>query len=367
VTRRMRVILDSSARITGGVSRHLFELGAGLRDAGFDIKLRLPNAQEVLRGSAEERGLAFASAREVRRSDVVHIHLADTYDREALGRLLTDRQFSRTLVTEHLPHSNASDPGLPFGGSSSLRRDLKTLFKRAQLGATDTTITLSSSCRRFMARRYRLSSDRLLVIPNGIPEPAAAEPSGRRDLVVAVGALSSQKGFDTLIQAAAGQDRWSVEIYGDGAQRGSLQRQIMALAAPVRLMGWATSSDIPFGSSAVLAIPSRWEALPYVALEGMWNSLPIVASRVDGLVDLVSDGATGLLVEPDEPTQLQAAIDQLISSPKSARSMGDAARPRVRTHFSYEAMIESTIHAYWRPRHPRLGRRVTARRSPSPE
>jgi glycosyltransferase involved in cell wall biosynthesis len=344
---RMSIVLDSSTAIAGGVSRHLFDLGSGLRNVGFDVKLRLPNAQEPLREGAEARGLVFASDREVRRSDAVHVHLADTFDRHALRRLVTYRQFGRTLVTEHLPHSNASDPSLPLGGSSSLRHDLKTLFKRVQLGATDTTIVLSSSCRRFMAHRYRVPVSQFLLIPNGIPEPAVASSAHRGVSVIAVGALTSQKGFDTLVQAAAGQDRWNIEIYGDGARRNSLESQITKLAAPVRLMGWVPSGAIPLSSSAVLVVPSRWEALPYVALEGMWRSLPVVASNVDGLLDLVVDGITGVLVEPDNPTRLRAAIDRLIAAPEIAQRMGDAGRRRAHKRFSYEAMIESTARAYW--------------------
>jgi glycosyltransferase involved in cell wall biosynthesis len=343
----VRVILDSSVSHSGGVARHLLDLADGLRDRSVDVALALPDDDGPLHRDARTRGLKVVRHHQVRRADVVHVHLANTYDRRALTRILSYKRHARVVVTEHLPHSNASDPNLSFGGTSALRRDAKTVLKRLQLSLVDLTIVLSSHCQRFMLRRYRMPSDKLRVISSGMPPPHdAPERTRTSDQVVAIGSLSAQKGFDVLIRAAAGQQAWAATIYGEGTSRPELQKLIADLKAPVRLAGWAERESVPLESSAVLAIPSRWEALPYVALEAMHAATPIVASRVDGLTDLLDDGATGLLVEPEHPRELSRAIGRLIDDPPLARRYGEAGRSRAVERFSYEAMIETTHQAY---------------------
>jgi glycosyltransferase involved in cell wall biosynthesis len=341
------VILDSSVSQSGGVSRHLLDLANGLSDRSVDVALALPDDDGSLHRDARTRGLKVVRHHEFLGADVVHVHLANTYDRRALTRMLGYKRHARVVVTEHLPHSNASDPNLSFGGTSTLRRDAKTAIKHLQLSLVDMTIVLSSHCRQFMLRRYRMPPYKLRVISSGVPLPDdAPELTRTPDHVVAIGSLSVQKGFDTLIRAAAGQQAWAATIYGDGTSRPALQKLIAELNAPVRLAGWTERGSVPLESSAVLAIPSRWEALPYVALEAMHAATPIVASRVDGLTDLVEDGATGLLVDPERPGELSRAISRLIDDPSLARRYGDAGRSRAVERFSFDAMIEATHQTY---------------------
>jgi glycosyltransferase involved in cell wall biosynthesis len=341
------VILDSSVSQSGGVAQHLLDLADGLRRRSVDVALALPDDDGSLHRDGRARGLEVMLHHEVRRADVVHVHLANTYDPRALIRMLGYKRHARVVVTEHLPHSNASDPNLSFGGTSALRRDAKTVLKHLQLSLVDMTIVLSSQCCRFMLSRYRMPSHKLRVISSGMPQTDRGPERIRApDHVMAIGSLSMQKGFDVLIRAAAGQQAWAATIYGDGPSRQGLETLIAELNAPVRLAGWVARESVPLESSSVLAIPSRWEALPYVALEAMQAATPIVASRVDGLTDLVDDGATGLLVDPEHPRELSRAISRLIDDPPLARRYGDAGRSRSLERFSFDAMIEATHQVY---------------------
>lgn len=340
----MRVTLDSSIRRLGGVSRHLFELACGLESEGLEVFLSLPRDAPDVRAAARERGLRVGDPG---RAEIVHFHLADTFDREATVRMLRSRPRARIVVTEHLPHCNGSDPALPYGGTSALKHRLKTILKRSQLGLVDRTILPSTGCLAFVSRRYRLGGRGLRLVPHGIPEPKQPfRSSWGGDRVTAVGSLEVQKGFDVLTRAAALGSGWKVDVYGEGPSRPALEQLAAAHGAPVRFGGWADRAEMAIETASVMCVPSRWEAFSYVALEAMWAGAPVVASRVDGLSDLVAHGETGLLVEPDDEVALAQAISTLVANPAYAERLGRGARRRASEHFSYRAMVEGVIRVY---------------------
>ena len=96
----------------------------------------------------------------------------------------------------------------------------------------------------------------------------------------------------------------------------------------------------------LFVMPSLAEGLGVAALEAMACGLPVVASAVGGLRDLVTDGATGLLVPPADPVALAKAINKLASEPKLRAAMGAAGRIRVADHFSLAAMAQRTLALY---------------------
>ena len=87
----------------------------------------------------------------------------------------------------------------------------------------------------------------------------------------------------------------------------------------------------------MLVQPSLYDLCPLPVLEGMASGLPIVASRVGGPPEMVSDGETGILVEPDDPSQLSEALLMLLEDPRKVRAMGEASTARARSLFSWEA------------------------------
>jgi glycosyltransferase involved in cell wall biosynthesis len=167
---------------------------------------------------------------------------------------------------------------------------------------------------------------------------------------VAVGGLIHQKGFDVLLSAiAASQGDWVAEIVGDGTHRAELTRRAAAdgsIAGRLRFHGWAPDVDAVLAQGDIAVLPSRWEGGPYAALEAMAAGLPVVASRVDGLSEVVVDRSTGLLVPPDDPVALARAIDTLATDRSLARQMGACGRRRVHDFFGLGRMVDSTIEVY---------------------
>jgi glycosyltransferase involved in cell wall biosynthesis len=98
----------------------------------------------------------------------------------------------------------------------------------------------------------------------------------------------------------------------------------------------------------LIAIPSRWEGFGLVTLEAMGCALPIVASRVSALPEIVLDGETGLLVSPGETKPLAVAIGDLLEDRPRAAAMGQAGYKRLGTSFSVEKMVCATLEVYER-------------------
>jgi len=349
----MRVVLATDARTAGGVGRHLRDLAEGLRARQVEVSLAAPGGSGIA-GVAADLGLRFTAFEAgLDRADVWHLHLADTFYRPSVPLLLRARRAGRrVVVTEHLPRSNASDAALSPDPRTPGAALAKTVFKRGQLGLAHSVIAVSEGSRRFLIGRYGLSARRVTGIHNGVDldrfTPSdSPRPSGGRGAVVAVGSLIRQKGHDVLIRAAArSRLGWDVVIAGTGPQEPDLRR-LAGSEAPgrVRFAGWV--DDIPrlMREAALVCLPSRWESFAYVPLEAMAMGLPVVAARVDGVDEVVTHESSGLLVRPDDPEALAAAVDRVLGEAGLAESLGRNARRDV-TGFGLARMTDMTLNHY---------------------
>lgn len=163
-------------------------------------------------------------------------------------------------------------------------------------------------------------------------------------IVLCVGRLVTYlKGQDILIRTMAGvlQTHWDAKLYvvGTGPDRGRLEDLAVdtGVAHAVEFAG--ESSDIPLwmGAADLFVLPSRAEAFGIVLAEAGCAARAVVATRVDGIPEVVIDGKTGVLVAPDSPHALSQAINGLLASPARARVLGDAGRRHVMASFTPEA------------------------------
>lgn len=164
---------------------------------------------------------------------------------------------------------------------------------------------------------------------------------------VVVGAacrLDPLKGLITLVRAIASLSSeypgLRLEIAGSGPQREELETEIrqLRLDHQIQLLGW--KQDLRhLREWDIFAMPSLDEGLPISALEAMAEGLPVVATTIGGLPELVENGHTGLLVPPQDVEALAKALRRLISDPKLRRSMGSAGRNRVVEQFSVRSMV----------------------------
>lgn len=195
---------------------------------------------------------------------------------------------------------------------------------------------------------------RITVVPSGIArtprEEGSAQHASTAGAIVAIGALTREKGHATLLEAfgllAATDADWSLRLAGDGPERPALaaRARALGLASRVRFDGEIASPAAWLEGAAVLVQPSFREALGTAVLEAMAAGVPVIASATGGLSALVGDGA-GLLVPPGDAQALAAAIERLRRDPALAARIKETARRRVA---SYDAatMAERVVEVY---------------------
>jgi glycosyltransferase involved in cell wall biosynthesis len=261
---------------------------------------------------------------------------------------------------------------------------LRRLLDRELIGRfSDAFVSVSREDRRKMIEIEGIPAERIRFIANGITPEA---PTPGRDLraelgldsepvIGAVGALRAQKAYDVLIRAVAdlraGYPGLRVLIVGDGSEEARLRASIaeLGLQETVLLLGRRLDVADVLAALDVAVCSSRFEGSPLAVMEYMEAGLPIVATRVGGVPDLIDDGVHGLLVEPENPAALAGAIRSLLEDRERASAMGARARERRRSEFdldvmvhNFEALYEELLAARSRPREQRrsAGRRAAS-------
>jgi glycosyltransferase involved in cell wall biosynthesis len=343
--RRIAQVLATS---TGGVGTHLRSLLAPLGRAGAAVRVCGPRATEELFAftatGAEFRevgisaGLApaadlravLALRRATAGADLVHAHGLRA------GLVATA---ARRLAGEHRPLVLTLHNALPSGGG--LKRRALQAAEQATIRGADVVLAasgdLAENARRLGARDVRVAP----VAAPPLPPAQRARPDVRRDLgldddrrplVVAVGRLHPQKGYDVLLDAVA---RWVadprlrpaplVAIAGDGPLHDDLAERIRAEELPVRLLGRRSDVADLLGAADVCVLPSVWEARSLTAQEALRAGTPLVATAVGGIPELVGDAAE--LVPAGDADALAESVTLVLTDPgRTARLC--AAGPR---------------------------------------
>jgi glycosyltransferase involved in cell wall biosynthesis len=199
-----------------------------------------------------------------------------------------------------------------------------------------------------------VSPRRIRLVPNGVDLSAFEPRHVKRELrrVVMVANLRPEKGHDTLIDAVPhvldAHPHAEFIVAGDGPLAPQLASRAQSRGVTHRLTFIGRSDDVPalLRSSDIFVLPSRSEALPNAVIEAMAAGLPVVASRVGGIPELISPGVNGTLVPPDDPQALAAAIVDLMERPSFARTLGWAARALVEQEYSFDRMVTRVTSMY---------------------
>jgi glycosyltransferase involved in cell wall biosynthesis len=222
---------------------------------------------------------------------------------------------------------------------------------------SDLVVAISS----YTARELRELVDvPVEVIPYTTPLPqvdagAAHAPGGP---VLFVGRLVERKGVALLVEALTLLDRPGLllEIVGEGPERSRLEAlaRTQGVADRVIFRGRVSSEELQasYARAAVCVLPAIYdsrgdtEGLGVVLLEAMNHGTPVIASRVGGIVDIVEDGSSGLLVPPNDSRALAQALQRVLDDPHLAQRLGDAGRRRLHERFSWEAITDRWERAY---------------------
>ncbi|MDH5220481.1 MAG: glycosyltransferase family 4 protein [Betaproteobacteria bacterium] len=244
------------------------------------------------------------------------------------------------------------------------KRVLHRAIDRFLLRWTDEVICVAKSDRDLALKEGLALPDHVSVIYNGI-EPSRFEPRGAkgrahdRFIVGTVGRLHEQKGHAHLLEAAAlvrrALPQVQFRIIGDGPLRGQLEAQARMHRVDDVVEFLGARDDVPeqLRQFDLFVLPSLWEGLPYVLLEAMAAGVPVVATDVDGVREVIADRAEGVLVPPRNAQALADAVIDLAANGAWRAELGAKGAHIVRERFGLDTMIEQTMGAYARALLPR--------------
>ncbi|MFJ8621223.1 glycosyltransferase family 4 protein [Kitasatospora sp. NPDC093550] len=365
---QLHVVLVLAAS-TGGIGAHVRSLAQGLVAHGVIVTVCAPAGTDALFGFSRT-GARFhtvditptAGARsdataigELRRAftgaDVVHAHglraglLSDLALRTA-GRFPGLRPETPLVVTSH--HALLA---------TGMERRLQRLMERRVARAADLVLGASSDlvarARELGATDARLGPVAAPPMPEGRLDRAAARTEllgggPDRPLVLAVGRLVPQKAFGLLLDAtrelAALDPEPLVLLAGDGPEAGALRERVTAEKLPVRLLGYRTDVPDLLAAADVVVVPSRWEARSLVVQEAMRAGVPVVATAVGGIPELVGDAA--VLVPPGDPAAIGAAVRGLLADPARRERLVAAGRQQAETWPDEAATVAQVLSTY---------------------
>jgi glycosyltransferase involved in cell wall biosynthesis len=202
----------------------------------------------------------------------------------------------------------------------------------------------------------RVPSAKVRVIPNGIAIDASTVVQRRDRLrrVVVVANLRPEKGHDVLLRAVAIVVRTfpdaTFDLVGGGPELSSLEAlaERLGVRESVRFSGHCEDVAARLAAADICVHPSRSEAFPNAVLEAMAVGLPVIASGVGGVLEVIRDGVTGMIVPPGDHDALARSISRLMSEPLRARSIGDSARAAVSQTYSFDRMTDAFEDLYLR-------------------
>ena len=246
-----------------------------------------------------------------------------------------------------------------YRGTLEEPKDWMLSLDRATLERADALCTLSETLAAELRDRLRAPPGKITVIPNGIDVPAARNavadcaPHARRRLglspadmvLAAVGRLHAEKGLPFLLEAFRPflheHPRAVLLLAGDGPERERLQEQAedLRVAERVRFLGTLSSPWEVLAASDIFVLSSVFEGMPNALLEAMAAALPVVATRVGTVPEMIGDGREGFVVPPRDAPSITAALERLAWSTDLRKSMGLRGRERAVKDFSPAAAL----------------------------
>ena len=370
----------------GGMQNHTAELTRRLDGWGVEqtvVTTRPPGAPEEHfvghRGRVVRVGLPVPMMRQMwsvpalrevwRRAgsvDLVHAHLAEDVAVVPLARIAARRGVPLVVTV----HTSLSHTLRVTNARAMILRALGAPLERWGERTADAVVTLTPRLSRLL-EAGGTRPDRLHVIPSGVdvrlfdaphddPFPHVSRPR-----VAFVGRLAPQKGVAGLVQAAAHLRNTDAQILivGDGPDRRRLEHDIrtLGLTDRVQITGFVAHDRIPAVLAHVdmLVMPSVYEELGSALVEGLQAGLPIVATRVGGIPDVIEHDDTGVLVDPGDPRALAAAIDDLLDDPRRAAELARRARNAAR-RYDWDVLARSVHNLYLTLTSPERGRTARA-------
>lgn len=347
----------------GGAGRYLLALLPGAEHHGWDLTVYAPEGD--LAAAVRATGLARVIAlpegersfsvplwqwlrRNLQPAHAVHTHAS------LAARLVAKQRGYPIVLTRHTLGAD-----LPIAGAKPWRRGL---YRFIASNFSDATIAVSEACRQRLLLEG-VPAEQIKLVYHGIDAQPYLEASGlawrqrlalapAAPVIITVARLAPVKGLQHALAAAALLKQQQIQFtwlfVGQGPEQAQLQElaEALGLDETVRWLGF--QSDIPslLAAADVFVLPSLQEALGLSVLEALATGLPVIASRVGGIPEIIESGSEGLLVTAAASSELANAIAELLGNRQRATNLGAAGRQRVLAQFTVEGMWRQTDTVY---------------------
>ncbi|MCD6460110.1 glycosyltransferase [bacterium] len=293
----------------------------------------------------------FAKLLTDKKVDIVHAHQYTPYFYSVLASFFSKRK-PAVIFTEHGRHQ------------PDKVRPKRVVFNKILQFFTNKYTGVAKFSKDSLVQFEKISKKRIEVIYNGIDLEKFPEKFSKSEirkklgfnlndkLIGIIARLDPIKDHKSLIEAVSIiKDKFSnckLLIVGDGPMREHLEKQTEKLNLKKNIVFLGMRTDVPDILMAldIFVLPSIMEAASVTLLEAMSASLPVIASNAGGNKEIVVDGVTGILVEPQNPDQIAGALERLFTDKTSAENMGLAGRQRVEQNFTFDKMIEQYKNLY---------------------
>jgi glycosyltransferase involved in cell wall biosynthesis len=341
----------------GGTERQMTELVCRLDDRRWEIHL----------ACCRREGAWFSRAAEAAAS-VADFPVASFRDGRVVGQM---RRFARWCHERRIAvvHTSELYSNIMFLPAAALARVPVRIGSRREINAGKSAGQIAlqraayTCAHRIVAnadavaarlRRECVPAEKIAVIPNGLDlnrfVPRLLPDRLRR--VVMVANLRPEKGHDALIAAAVDVLRQfpdaRFELIGDGTERARFERLVQerGMAGVISFAGHCENVPERLAAADIFVLPSESEAFPNAVLEAMAAGLPVIASAVGGIAEVVQDGRTGLLVPPRNAAALSRQICRLMSDRALGGSLAAAGRSLVEARYSFDRMVAAIDRLY---------------------
>lgn len=361
-------VLQLVTQDRGGPVDHAAEVAAELARLGHDSHLSGPPGpyletaahHGVRTHPAAMRGKTdVAGARDVAavvaavRPDVIHLQ-----DRRAglVGRVLATTSRTPSVYTLHgVPDELA--PLVPGNLTVATRRTRHRwaylLLERLLARAPRSVVVAPCAALAAYARDHvGVPAERVRTVPNGVGSAwladAPARPESPHPRATWLGVMQPVKRVPELVHAASRVPDLQLQLVGDGPERRRVERAVTATGTTgkVRIAGYRSDPAPYLRDTDMFVLPSAAEACPMALLQAMACGVPVIASRVGGVPEIVRSGVDGLLVDAGADDQLVAALTLLTQDAALRRRLGDAGRARVASRFGIEHTVGSLLTIY---------------------
>ncbi|GLX66351.1 glycosyltransferase family 4 protein [Paenibacillus glycanilyticus] len=346
----------------GGAQIHVRDLCVELLKRGHDVHL-LAGGNGHFLTEAEALGIRTQPLKHLIRSIRPHSDAMALLEMVAvLRKLKPDLVATHSSKAGWLGRLAAKLTGIPcvftahgWAFTEGVSERKRMVYKWAEKAAgklASKIITVSHYDFNLCVRDGVIPVNKATTVHNGIPDiqPIRRTEGESSPRLIMVARLDEPKNHRFLIEALSGlaDERWELDIVGDGPLREAISKQVvdLNLTSRIRLLGERKDVHQLLAESDIFILISDWEGLPLSILEAMRAGLPVIASKVGGVPETVIEGCNGFLTDKGNVEQLRLQLLHLLQRPELRREMGKASRELYEQKFEISKMIDSNMAIY---------------------